>query len=112
MRPFPYSAVGRDTTLFKRCTDLILSLAHVQLYCSTPLYTTVGADAARFVYGWLRDPLLWYLPYTPFGRPFIVLPPYTASKTNAACFGTMGVGFLCNTLLCYPPPLPPRLHLG
>ena len=30
---------------------------------STP-YTTVGADAACFLYGWLRDPLLRYPPPT------------------------------------------------
>ena len=34
------------------------------LCCATPPYTTVGADAARFLYGWLRDPLLYYPPYT------------------------------------------------
>ena len=30
------------------------------LYCATPSYTTVGADTARFLYGWLRDPSLCY----------------------------------------------------
>ena len=71
------------------------------LYCATPPYTSVGADAARFFYGWLRDPLLCYPPYItvgadaarlflrlaarsstvlppPYitvGRPFTVLPP-------------------------------------
>ena len=43
-------------------------------------------------------------------RPFTVLPPYTVHGINAACFGAMGVGFLCNLLLRYLPPYTaPRL---
>ena len=61
-----------------------------------------GADAARFcIYGWLRDPLLCYPPYTRVGRPFTVLPSYTARRLNAACFGAMSVGALCDPILCY-----------
>ena len=32
------------------------------LYCATPPYTTVGANAARFLYCWLRDLLLCSTP--------------------------------------------------
>ena len=34
------------------------------LYCATPAYTAVGADAARVLYSCLRDPLLCYPPPT------------------------------------------------
>ena len=37
-------------------------------------------------------------------QPFTVLTPYTAPRFNAACFGAMGVGFLGDAFLCYPPP--------
>ena len=48
------------------------------LFCATSPYTTIRADAARlFIYGWRRDPLMCYPPYTPVGRPFTVIPPYT-----------------------------------
>ena len=56
-----------------------------------------------FLCGWLRDPPMCYPPYTPVRRPFTVLPPYTVHGISAAYFGAMGVGFLCNPLLCYPP---------
>ena len=42
------------------------------------------------------------------GRPFTVLPPYTAPKLNAACFRAMSVGVLGDSQLCYPT----TLHLG
>ena len=68
-----------------------------------PPYTNIRADAARFVlYGWRRDPLLCYPPYTPVGRPSTVLPPYTAPGLNAACFGAMSIGVFGEPLLFYP----------
>ena len=48
----PYSAVGGETTFFKGCTDLVRRLAHAQPSTVLPPYTTVGADAARFLCGW------------------------------------------------------------
>ena len=77
------------------------------LLCYPP-YTTVGADAARFSYGWLRDPLLCAPPTRRVEQPFTVLPPYTTPRLNAACFGAMSVGVLDASSLSYPP----RLHLG
>ena len=34
----------------------------------------------------------------------VLLPPYTASRSNAACFGAMGVGVLGDAFLRCPPP--------
>ena len=51
---------------------------------SYPLYTTVGADAARFfiIYGWLRESLLRYPPlHYCGGRLFL----YTAGSANLYC---------------------------
>ena len=106
------------------------------LYCATPPYTTIKVDAACFLSGWLRDPLTVLPPLHSYwailncvtslhctlvkcclfscngrrgvGRPFTVLPPYTAPKLNAACFRAMSVGVLGDSQLCYPT----TLHLG
>ena len=136
------------TLLLGQMLPVFYTVGGAILYCATPPYTTVGADAARFLYGRLRDPLLRYPPlhhcwgrccpfffirlaartstvlpppYTAVGtdaarllygrrveRPFTVLPPYTTSRLNAACFGAMSVGVLGDPSLCYPP----TLHLG
>ena len=72
-------------------------------YCAIPPYTTVGADAARFLYGWPGDPLLCYPPlhycWRPFtccvfwfderrrvGRPFTVLLHSTAPEFKCCLF--------------------------
>ena len=91
----PTLVLGQMLPVFCTVRDAIL-------YGATPLYTTVGADAARFLYDWLRDPLLCYPPNTPLERPFTVLPPYTAPKSNFACFGAMSVGVLGDPSRCYP----------
>ena len=51
--PSPILLLGRMLTVFH-------TLGGAILYCATPPYTTVGANAARFVllYGWRRDSLL------------------------------------------------------
>ena len=46
---------------WSRCCPFFIPLVRVPLL-SYPPYTTVGADAVRFIYGWLRDPLLRYSP--------------------------------------------------
>ena len=51
--PSPALPLGRMLPVFYMVGGAIL-------YCATPPYTTVVADAARFLYGWLRDPLLCY----------------------------------------------------
>ena len=80
-RPPPFSEVGGKPILFKRCTDLVRRLAHVQtIYdCATSRYTTVGADAARF--------------HTVGARTSTVLPPYpyrTKTKTRQPCASESG----------------------
>ena len=82
------------------------------LYCATTPYTTVGADAARFFYGWLRHPLLCYPPlhYRWGGccqffiwlaaRSSIVLPPPTLLLWQMQpVFYTVG----CATRCCATP---------
>ena len=77
------------------------------LYCATPPYHTVGADAARFLYGWRRDPLLCYPPrhYYCRGRccPFFIR--LAARSSTAVPPPTQLLG---GPSLFYPP----TLHLG
>ena len=42
--------------------------------------------------------------------PLLRYPPYAVPWINAACFGAMGVGFLCELFLSYPPYTAPRLN--
>ena len=79
-----------------------------------PTYPTIGTDAARFLYDWLRDPLLCYPPPTLLlGQMLPVIfymigcamlycatPPYTAGGADAArFFYTVG----CAILYCASP---------
>ena len=105
-----------ETTLFKRCTDLVLWLAHVR--SSTvlpPPETSVGADAARLLYGWLRDPLLCYPPPTLLLEQMLPVfytvrgaiiygstPPYTTVGADAGRFFLMRLAARSSTAL--PPP--------
>ena len=50
------------TLLLERILPVFYTVGGAILYCATPPYTTVGADAARLLYGWLPDPLLGYPP--------------------------------------------------
>ena len=52
--------------------------------------------------GYLCDPLLCYPPYTPDGRRFAVLPPYSAPRLNSDYFIAMRFGVLGEPLLRYP----------
>ena len=60
------------------------------LYCASPPYTTVGADAARFFFIRLA------------ARTHHGATPYTTPRLNAACSGAMSVGVLGGPSLCYP----------
>ena len=73
--PLPYCRGGC-------CPFFFYAIGCAILFCATPSCTTVGADAAYFFYG----RRVW--------RPFIVLPPYTTHRFNAACFGAMSVSVL------------------
>ena len=58
-RAILYCATPLTLLLGQMLSD-IYTVGCAILYCATPPYTTVGADAARIVYGWLRDALLCY----------------------------------------------------
>ena len=102
-------ALYRPCSLIGTCTTL---------YCATPLYTIVGADAARFLHGWLRDPLLCYPPlHYCWGRccPFFfntvggailycATPPYTTVGADAARFLLLRLAARSSTML-HPPTL-------
>ena len=97
-------SVGEDAARF-------LTVGCATLYCAPAPYTAVGADAARFIYGWLRDPSLCYPPTLLFGRMLPVFNtvgrailycdtlPYTTVGADAARFL---YGLLRDPRLCYP----------
>ena len=90
-----------------RCGPFFYTVAGAILYCATPPYATVGADAARFfvLYGCRRNPLLCY-------------PPTLLLRQMLPVFYTVG----CAILYCATPPTlllgdpllryPPTLYLG
>ena len=84
------------------------------LYCLTVRYTTAGAVAARFYYGWLCYPLLGNPPYTTVGTDTARFYAASCAILHCATLTTQHLGlmlnvlfrclgFLCNTSLCYPP---------
>ena len=76
--PLVYCA-NPPTILLGQMLPVFYTVGGAILYCATPPYIAVGADAARFFCGWLRDPLLCYPPlHYRWGRlcaTFTVLPP-------------------------------------
>ena len=65
----------------------------------------------RLHFTYVKRCLFWCNERRRVRRPFTALSPYTMHGINAACFGAMGVGLLCNPLLCYSPPYTaPRLN--
>ena len=77
------------------------------LYCATPRYTTVGADAACFSYGWLRNALLCYPPPTLILGQMLPVLFYTVGGAILYC-AILPTLLLGDPLLCYPR----TLHLG
>ena len=64
------------------------------LHCAASLHCT-----------WVKCYLFWCDVRRRVGRPFTVLPLYTAPRLNAACFGAMSGDVLDDDLLCCPPTL-------
>ena len=82
------------TLLLGQMLPVFYTVGGAILYCATPPYATVGADAARFLYGWLRHHLRCSpAPTLLLGQKLLVF--YT-------------VGVLGDPPLFYPP----TLHLG
>ena len=90
----PYTTVGADaarffirltarsstvlsppTLLLGQMLPVFHTVGCATLFCATAPTLRLGQMLPVFPYGWLRDSLLCYRPYTPVGRPFIVLPP-------------------------------------
>ena len=95
-----------------RCCPFYIRLCAI-LYCATPPYTTAGADAARFIYGYARSCTVLPLPTILLGQMLTVsysvgcailycaTPPYTTVGADVARFL---YGCSAN-LYCPTPPL-------
>ena len=103
-----YCATPPPTLILGQMLPVFCTAGCAILHCATPPYTIVRADAARFLYGCLSDPLLCYPPLHYCWATFHCATPYTAPRLNAAGFGATSVGVLVDPSLCYPP----TLHLG
>ena len=111
------NALPPHTLLLEQMLPVLYTVGCAILYCATPHYTTVGADASRLAARSstvLPPPALLLTQMLPVfytvgcEQPFTVLPPYTTPRVNAACFGSTSVGVLGDLSLCYPP----TLYLG
>ena len=66
------------TLLLGQMLLVFYTVGCVILYCATPPLHYCWGRCCPFLYGWLRDPLLCYLPTLP--------------RLNVTCFGAMSVG--------------------
>ena len=86
-----------------RCCHFFQRLAARSSTVLPPSTLPLGQMLTVFVlYGWLRDLLLCYPPYTPDWRRFAMLPPYSAPRLNANYFIAMRFGVLGEPLVRYP----------
>ena len=96
-----YTVLPLPTLLLGQILSVFYTVGGAILYCATPPYTTVGVDA-RFLHGWLRDPLLLYPPlHYNWGRfcPFFFVRLAALSSTVLPPPLTLLLG---NPLLGYP----------
>ena len=97
-----------------RCCPFSIRLAALSSTVIHPPTLMLWQVLPVFLYGWLRDHLLCYLPLQYCwgryaarvfirlaARPSTWLPSYTIPRLNAACFGAMSGGVLGEPLSCY-----------
>ena len=85
----PYCATLLTLLLRQTLPVFFIRFGYANLYCATPPYTTVGADAARcFVLS-----ACW--------ATLHCATPYTTPMLNAACFKAMSIGVLGDPSLRY-----------
>ena len=101
--PILYCATSPLHYCWGRCCPFCIRLA-ARSSTVLPPPTLLFGQTLPFFYVWLAARSSTVLPpCTRVGRPFTVLPPYTARRLNAACFGAMRASAVWSTLSCVSP---------
>ena len=108
--PFCIRLAARSSTVLPppyycwgRCCPFCIRLAARSSTVLSPPTLLLGQMLPAFLCAVGCAILYCATPCTRVGRPFTVLPPYTARRLNAACIGAMRASAVSVTLCCATP---------